>query len=116
MNRHLVVVELDARLFDAPNDTAGFVERAVARALQSEAPASVLPHVDLRPAVTCIAGPRGSAIRYIDSENADVLDRFDEDMRMLGLFSTGTLVAELAARAENGQTDRGLGFVTTVDA
>ena len=47
MNRHLTIVELDARLFDTPASAAGFVERAVARSLQSEAVGIELTHADL---------------------------------------------------------------------
>lgn len=118
MNRHLTIVELDARLFASAAEAAGFVERAVARSLLSEAAAPSLGHVDLRPAITCVAaaGTRDQAVRFIDGEGGDVCNRFDNDMRLLGLYSTASLVAELAARAENGHTDRGLDYATTVDA
>lgn len=106
MNRHLVVVELDARLFDNPGETAGYIERAVALALQRDAIARDITGVDLRPAVTCVAddGP----IRFIDGQGLDVSHDNEWDAHHLGIQTNGTLIEELSHRAELGDTDRGL--------
>lgn len=123
MNRHLVVVELDARLFDASDQTAAFVERAVAVALIAEAPPNIGEVVDLRPVVsfTTTHGVQ-TTFRFLDTpmfegadRRGDAVQSYDADQRVLGMFSTATLLAELNERAENGLTDRGLDFTPVVN-
>lgn len=109
MNRHLVVVELDARLFDNVDQAAGWIIRTIAAALQNEAIIGE-PVVDLRPVVSC-AGESG-AVRWA-RDGVAVAGPPDGNAH-LGIATNATLIEELAHRAECGDTDLGLDYRPTV--
>lgn len=110
VNRHLVVVEIDARLFDNAPSAAGYIERAVHDALQRDALGQLITGVDLRPAVSC-AGETGA----MRSTAAGISVAAPPDGNAhLGIATTATLIEELAYRAEHGDTDLGLDYRPSV--
>lgn len=116
MNRHLAVVELDARLFDSGEEAGRYIERVVARALQTETPRMLLEAglCDPRPVVTYAADDPDRTLRVLDGEQPDVTTT--DTRNALGYASNAALIGELARRASAGRTDRGLTWAALVDA